>query len=359
MVKILLLFFIWTLIGLNTYSPDYASYEAVYNGTYYGLNIDVGFKACCDFFSSLGLSYQQFRMVWSFLYVILLNNFVTRNTKSPNLALSLMLICPVLLDVSGIRSCVAYLIALNFAVLLKNPTLKNKIVYTVGVLLAATIHVTAVFYLIFLLIGVQFNKKKIIFILFGITTASVIVYSPLLGKIASTLYSVTGIYAIQKWLLGGNPNTHPNLNGILSVAIFLLAYVWILLKEYNLYHIRVKSVNNYDTASQHHNQKDIEYERTVSFLKSVGVFMLFLLPLIMISTESRRLLFGVMVVFYCMTGNVFTNRDRSLVYTSLTLWLTLAEIFISIGVLWMYMYSYQSHDVMAALRDNIVLGLGR
>lgn len=345
LVTILLLFFIWTLIGLNTYSPDYDSYAAVYNDTYYGLNMNVGFKACCNFFSSLGLSYQQFRMVWAFVYVVLTYNFVIKNTKSPNFVFALMLICPVLMDVSGIRSSVAYLIVLNFAMLLKKPTLKRKVLYAMGVFLASTIHITAIFYLIFLLIGVRFTKNKIVVIYASIAAASVIVYTPLLSKFASVLYNVTGIYAIQKWLLGGAANTHPNLIGVLSVAIFLVAYVWVLLKETNLY---LKNDSEYE-----------ESEETVPFLKSLGVLELFLLPLIMISTESRRLLFGVLMVFYCMTGNVFTNKDRSLVYTYTTFKFMLMEIVISIGFLWIYMYSYQSHDVMAELRDNIILGLVR
>lgn len=338
-IGFILLLYIWCLIGLNTYSPDYASYEAVFNGTYYGLNMDIGFNLCCSFFHSLGLTFQQFRMVWALLYILLVSNFVNKNTKNRNFVLSLLLICPVLLDVSGIRSSVAYLIALNFSMLLKKPTRRNKILFILGVILASSIHVTSIFYLIFILIDKTLTKMQT---LIFVGVAAAVIYSPLFGIIATVLYKVTGIYAIQKWLLGGSANTHPNFVGIMSVALFLVLYVYIACKQEQ--QIRFGA------------SKDDEFIIPVTnYLKSLAFYMLFLLPVLMISTESRRMLYGVLMVFYCITGNLFTDNDTSFIYSRTSFKYILFDLGLSLGILAMYMYSYQSHDVMAALRDNLLV----
>lgn len=336
-----LLFYIWCLIGLNTYTPDYASYEAVFNGTYYGLNMNVGFEFCCTLFRTMGFTYQQFRMIWALIYIALLANFVLRNTKSPNFVFSMMLICPVLLDVSGIRSGAAYLLALNFSMLLKKPTFKNRCLFVVGTLIASTIHITAVFYLIFLLINRKLKKIHSLAIVGGVGVITIFIYSPLFSRIALALYNVTGMYAIQKWLLGGIANTNPNVVGIMSVAVFVLGFVFVLYKEEKIQNCR-EYIN------------DEKMMLNTWFLKSIGWNMLFLLPIIMISIESRRLFYGALMVFYCATGNFFLDSDTTHVYSITSFKYMLAEIILAIGLLWMYMYSYQSHDVLAVLRDNMI-----
>lgn len=340
-VSFILLFYMWSLIGLNTYTPDYASYEAVFNGTYYGLNMDVGFDLCCGFFHSLGLTFQQFRMVWALLYILLVSNFVFRNTKNPNFVLGLMLICPVLLDVSGIRSSVAYLIVMNFSMLLRVPTCKNKILFVVGVLLASTIHITSIFFLIFLGLNREMTKLQTLIVFFFVGVASIVIYSPLFNLMASILYKVTGIYAVQKWLLGGSANTHPNFIGIISVALFLILYVYIANRQERIIVSNTMSDNEIIVP-------------VTRYLKTLAFYMLFLLPVIMISTESRRLLYGVLMVFYCITGNLFRNEDTTFVYSRTSFKYLLFDLGLSLGILWMYMYSYQSHDVMAVLRDNLI-----
>ena len=60
------------------------------------------------------------------------------------------------------------------------------------------------------------------------------------------------------------------------------------------------------------------------------------------------------MVFYCATGNFFLDSDTTHVYSITSFKYMLVEIILAIGLLWMYMYSYQSHDVMAVLRDNMI-----
>lgn len=348
-VSIVLLSYMWVLNALNTYTPDYHSYEAVFNGNYYGLNMDSGFTLICSLFRLIGCTYQQFRMIWAMLYVLLVGNFTFKCSKNPNFVFSMMLICPILLDISGIRSSVAYLIVLNFGLLLKKPTLYNKFWFVIGIFIGASIHISAIFYLIFLLTEIKMTRKKMAGILLGSIFLTIFVRSDLFTQIVSLIYDVTGIYAIQKWLLGGSMNTYPNLIGFLSVVVPLVGLVFLSLKEKE-YILRKSMFSVSDQAPL------VLDRKTILFLNNIGGLMFFLVPVIAISTEGRRLLFGTLLAYYCLTSNCFSINSTSTKMNIYSLKYASIELVLIMGTLWIYMYSYQSHDVFAALYNNMLFG---
>lgn len=353
-ITILILAYMWCLIGLNTYTPDYAPYKAAFygNGSMYALNMEIGFNVILDVFRMLGFTYQQFRVIWALFYIVLASNFIFRTSNSPNFVLSLMLICPTILDISGIRSCVAYLIVMNFALFLRNPSLKNKAIFLIGTLIAASIHTSALFYLVFILMGRKISKKKEVLLVVVISAIITIVYTPLFDEIVFGVYSITGLRIIKKWVMGGISTVSPNFIGIMSVALFLIVFV-----------VLGKSETNYIICRETRDSKKIKRigidgnsKNTVNFLNGIGYYMLFLIPLITISLESRRLMYGALMAFYCLTSNALDSKKTYMRYTRKSLMYFFSEVIITIGVLWMYTYTYQSHNVMAALRDNILFG---
>ncbi len=338
-VTLALLIYSWCLIGLNSYTPDYESYYQVFNGTYYGKNIEIGYHLINTFFYGIGLSFQQFRMIWALIYTVLLANFVIKETNNPNCALSLMLICPFLLDVSGIRSCVAYLLVMNFSLLLKKDGLKNRILFCIGVLIASTIHISSLFFLTFLLESRALSKNKKAVILGFITLIAFVIRTPIFTKICELVYDLTGIYAVQKWFLGGSSNTHPNIIGFLSVAIFL---------------VMLEVLASFETKFILNNN-DEDSCRNVTFLGVQSFHMLYLLPVIMITIESQRMMYGSLVMFHCITSNCFSEKDSCSKFSLSAGLYVLAEIVILLAMMWMYSYSYKSHDVFSALRNNYFL----
>lgn len=351
LVSVFLIGYIWILFALNTGSPDYRSYESAYYGGVYALNMEAGFTAFCAVLRALGFTYQQFRMIWGMIYVLLLVNFTFRCTRNPNFVFALMLICPVLIHVSGLRFAVAYMLVLNFALLLKRPSTEHKILFLFGTLLASMIHVTSIFYLIFLLPQKKMTKNQMTSMLITVCSATAFIYSPLFTGLMEVAYDLTGIYTIQKWLIGNSTNTRPNLVGFSSIAIFLFAYIFLAVRDER--YIRKWNEMNHlviETTSNGAN--------TILFLKNICLSMMFLLPVIMISMESRRFLYGILLAYYCLAANCLTERkfvgNMLLRIKQSSIKIVLAELIVTLGTLWMYMYSYQSHDVMATLYQNLV-----
>lgn len=344
-LSILLLVYMWILIGLNTQSPDYASYESIYNGTYYGFNVGIGFQFVCWLSNMMGFTYQTFRMLWAGIYVLLIANYVLKCTDKPNYVFSMLLLFPILLDVSSLRSSMAFLIVMNFSLLLKKPTVEKKVLYILGTILSATIHITAIFFLIYILIGDKQSKKKAFLVALTVFLITICIYTSIFSKFMGLLYNWTGMYMIQKWLLGGVENTNPNLIGILSVVLFLLLIVCLAYKE--------KMFVMKDCVQQIDESRNIG---TCNYLTQILFYMLYLIPAIIFSTEARRLLYATLIAFYCLTANCFSKRENGTIYRKSSLKFVCAQLIIITGMLLMYIYSYSSHDVFSALYNNLLFG---
>lgn len=344
-VSFLLLIYIWTLIGLNTYTPDYSEYERIYNNAgNIVTNTEIGFIYVCMLFRNLGFSYQEFRMIWGMIYIILAANFTTKNTKNPNYVYSLLLISPVLMDASGIRAGVAYMLAMNFSLLLRWPRKRNSIFFVLGIILCSTIHGSAIFYVIFLLVDKALNTRKILFIGILISVITLFCYTPIFRWGMNFIYDLTGLYKISKWVLSSSA-IRPTLVGFLSVALFLVALVYLSFKE--------------DKYICHKNAEVIISENVEQILKNACIMMLFLLPVLTIVLEARRLFNGALILYACMSANCLLERNgtKFVLHISLeSMKYIILHIALITGVLVMYMYTYQSYDVMGTLYNNMLFG---
>lgn len=344
-VSFFLLGYIWILIGLNTYTPDYSEYESIYNNAgNIATNTEIGFLYVCMFFRNLGFSYQEFRMIWGMIYIILIANFTIKNTKNPNYVYSLLLIAPVLMDASGIRAGVAYMLAMNFSLLLKKPKRSCKILFVLGIILCSMLHVSAIFYLIFLLADKPLNRKKILFIGVLILAITLFCYTPVFQLGMNLVYDFTGSYKISKWILSSSA-IHPTLVGFLSVALFLVGLVYLSSKE--------------DKYICHKNSEVIISENAEQLLKKACIMMLFLLPVLAIVLEARRIFNAALILYACMSANCLLERNgtKFVLHISLeSMKYIILHIALVTGVLVMYMYTYQSYDVMGTLYNNMLFG---
>lgn len=336
-VTLMLLLYSWCIFGLNTNTPDYISYYQIFNGTYYGKNIEIGFELINVFFRNLGLNFQQFRMIWALIYVGLIANFAKKVSGNPNCIISLMLICPILVDASAIRSSVAYLLVMNFSLLLRQQGWKRRLLFICGVILASTIHISCVFFLIFLLENFTLSKNKKKAVLFFVMVLAVIIKTPIFTMICQALYDMTGLYGIQKWLLGGSLNTKPNLVGFLSVAVFLIALV--IISEFEAKYI-VESCGEEERKS------------ITLFLQRLSFHMLYLLPVLMLSIETQRFMYGSLLMFHSITSNCFSEEDSSSKFSLKAGLFVVLEVVVLLAMVWVYSYSYKSHDVYATLYCN-------
>lgn len=73
--------YLYILAGLNIYTPDYKSYEILYtycDSAWARKAYEFGFVQLCIFFKGIGASYQEFRMIFALIYVIIINFTILR-----------------------------------------------------------------------------------------------------------------------------------------------------------------------------------------------------------------------------------------------------------------------------------------
>lgn len=279
-------------------------------------------------------------MFWGLLYVGLVYNYVRRCSELPTLVIAFLLICPMALDISGIRSSVAYLIVMNFTLFLEKANVKRRCFYIVGVLTAATIHITSLFYLIFALKRNRTYRKDLIMIFIFILGSAILVYTPLLD----VLVRMTGNAKLMKWFSSESIYTYPNFNGFISVAFFVVSQY--LLSRWAFYiACKEKPIKN----------KKVCFSSIVTQY-NLSKMMLLLLPLNMVAIESQRLLFGFFIIFYSLVSNVLITYN-GMCYRKEKFYLFMTTVVFSILCMQMYMYSYSSHDVVGTLSKNLLFNM--
>ncbi|MCC4439774.1 EpsG family protein [Limosilactobacillus reuteri] len=141
-----------TLISPNV--ADFKAYENVYNfigtGNLY-LNTGYGWWFLCRIGNLLQFNYAQFKFVVLVIGLLLIWSTIWYLKLDDNLIMATYIIYPAITDLIQIRFFVATSIVIFFLRFLLKNTKWNYMLYIFGVLLAAQVHTSAYFYLMFVL----------------------------------------------------------------------------------------------------------------------------------------------------------------------------------------------------------------
>ncbi len=345
-------------MGLNANSPDYSNYERMFYmaDTSEYAEIEIGYRLFCIIFRNIGLSYQQFRMVLAFIYIILAYKIAIRMTNNVNFALSLFLICPFLSQISGLRFSLAALIVCNSIPNLLENGKKGLTKYTVGILIAALFHYSTLFYLVFIYARKKFSIKKLLVVL------SIMVVLALLIKntsfILSIVQSITSNSRFSQWLSMADSSVviHLNLTGIFANAFFIVGMfflskivVSVLIKNDS---INQSSLSKIDQQCRRSGGLLMKDRRAFDLIINMNLLALLIIPGFIITSEYIRLFYGILMFNYCVfaeaaKGNIFSRKLKyALISPTAVLWTAL--------ILWFYTYQFTSHDVFAALTGNLL-----
>lgn len=176
-IIVFLAFLMWRAENI----PDFDNYTRVYNyigtGAYY-TDTGVGWLYLCRFGHRLGLDYKGFTILAVILSGLLLRRGVRYFVKNPRIEAvvwSLFLIYPALLECVQIRFFVAEAVVIYALHFLEKPGVKNSILYGALVLAAYTIHSSALFYLVLLLVPVLKKFQKILILMVAVVSAALMV----------------------------------------------------------------------------------------------------------------------------------------------------------------------------------------
>lgn len=156
-LTLLIFLFAWVLIGWNYDNSDYIAYQNFYihNSDFMGL-MEPGYLLLCNLFNSLGFDYASFRIITSGLVICIYLYIILKYARYDCCVAACYLAFLLILDVTQIRNFIAFsFVFLGFSILIyehKNVKLK----YIIFVILASLIHISSIFYLLFL----NIRRKK-------------------------------------------------------------------------------------------------------------------------------------------------------------------------------------------------------
>lgn len=152
--------YIFVVMGLNTYNPDYNSYLRIYENPAMA-DEEIGYRFLCWLGNSAGLSYDAFHLCIVVIGLILMISGIrallrTQRIKYVNLCLSVYMLFPMMFDIILVRSFVASCIIIySLQFLMKRKYFR----YVAGTLLATSIHISSAFFLLLLLAGFIKNSQ--------------------------------------------------------------------------------------------------------------------------------------------------------------------------------------------------------
>lgn len=346
--------YLYILAGLNIYTPDYKSYEILYtycDSAWARKAYEFGFVQLCIFFKGIGASYQEFRMIFALIYVIIINFTILRLSNRPNFTLAMYLLWPFIPFVSGIRFAMASaIVCFSIPFLIKN-TKSGIIQYIIGISIAALFHISTLFYLLFIFFRKRINKYQYAAAFLFIIIISCILGSNSLGSYIFRIFD-DGFWAhkLGKWLsMSSREYEHRfNILGLLANSFFIVIF-YILINFMGRYIIN--SIP-YDKEHINMDKNDETYFRRITLYKNTSFCLLFTIPAYIVSTEYQRLLYGILLIYYSLWGEFIYRKikienDNRLSYC----FITFITIILMISF---YIYSTPSHDVFATLYDNML-----
>lgn len=201
------------LFAGNTYNADSIAYSQNYNNILNG-NFDKSFEFGFQFLnfisSKIGFSYNEFLLIISSLGLILILSTIRLYTKNISYTFSLYLLYPFIWDTIQIRNFLAMSIII-FGSRYILTTNKKYFKYILCVCLASSMHITSMFYIVGIFVGIKSLKKSWIYI-----TYLSIFFSLLLSIIVPIIVNNLGSRKLEVYLLTSTS---------LQTKIFLIGYL--------------------------------------------------------------------------------------------------------------------------------------
>lgn len=275
----------WLTFGWNFKNPDYFNYQIMYTSVQNSSGLllegkDLGFKLLMNLTSFLGMNYQMFIIILSFIGLILILITVKRFSPNPMYVYLLYFIFPYFLDIVQIRNFLMMSILIYSLRYLVEDKRKSITKYLVSTLIAASIHSVAVLY--FPLVFVKSKNKNLIRIgVFLSLCFSVIVFAN--NNEIPFIKQILGLFTDNRFILRWfDMNT--NFGFLLPWSIHIFSYLIMLVSK--------KIINKYN---QNLENNELHFFYAVYW---VSVISFFFFPLYMVNTEFSRLMRNFSILYY-------------------------------------------------------------
>lgn len=293
-VALLIFVFAWILIGWNYESPDMDNYVWKYEASdtwlsaYLGTgSVEPGYSFLCYLGNLLGLSFMAFKQIMSAISFFLVGAFISRVGKNYALIATCYMVSILVIDVIQIRNFFAMAVLLfGFRYLLKPKMAVSDVVkYIVCVLIAASIHISMVFYLLFILARKPIKVWHLIILI----TVAFMLKATIFGFFTNTIDS----HKVERYeglssLLGGAFNTFI----FCANALFI---IWAYNKRFR-------------------NMGDMDLFPDGLTLKNSNLMLLIVIPFLFDNGSYSRLLKDILIANYAYLSVGLRGKEKLLLF---------------------------------------------
>lgn len=278
-IATILLTILIVLMGGNSDNIDYTIYYNMYNSTFF--NKDIGFGALINISKFIGLDINYFRLMISIIGLLLIHKSLIKVTSQKYYFFYLIyFIYPFLFDVVQVRNFLAMSIFIFATTFLIENRLKNKLIYILLIICAASIQKVALVYLlVILVIDFEGNKK-----IYKYGLLFIIVFSIILGLNKSlTLNFITSLAGRYTSVLTGVDNylsVNTNYGWIISWFQQIMNFFIIA---------QIKKCSNLESCVITNEQK-----RYIKLIYNINLLMFVFLPLYVLDENFTRIFRNVM-----------------------------------------------------------------
>jgi hypothetical protein len=258
------------IMGLNYDNPDYINYERAFKRAEFISEfsiferLDIGTGLILAGFKDFGFTqYAQFRLAYTTVLFIIFGITILNSCKYPNIILAIYLAFYIVLDEIQMRNFSSFVFFLPFLLYFSShQNAKGILVYLLGVILAFTLHFSAIFYLIF--VFSIFKSKWTQYFLF----ACCVVFLTLVGSSFSDMAMIDHV----------EHYTVPSVAGAL-ISCFLLIFNYLFVR-YSL-----KKTRHIDWKLK----GSVTFVRRFDVLTRFNFLLMFLMPIIFINSTVLRI----------------------------------------------------------------------
>lgn len=291
---------------LNNWYSDQHYYKLSYEGVPVGTYFEKGYVLLCSISSRLGLSYLQFKIAFFIAAAVLVYFSIGGYEISYVPVLLLYFFSSFQADLEQTRNFIAMSVVIFALRYLpeERRCLKNAILYILLIMLASTIHTSALFFVVFILVYAKGLYKYLdclfVFILFFCLLVKI--EPSILNLVGDVMYAVTNNERAKMWA--------SFTTGLgFYACVFLHGFLLLILRQ---------QINQFSRLQSFSSERRIDFYMTMyRCLQLLSLAM----PLYLLSTEFLRLFRSLFIVYYVVIAigldeinSATTTRDYKYIY---------------------------------------------
>lgn len=222
-ITIAIIIYMWFMYCFVYYVGDLQPFEYYYNqiaenGISANPGYETGYVYLGYYLSRIGIPFKGLRIIFGTIYVALTYVVVQHFTKNTALALAFLCFFPLFVFTSVFRSGIASVLVLTACIFLENKRKWAWVGFVALILIASTIHRTALIFLLLIFAKKEYSKKFIAIIV-GAAVAFGLFFYLNMDTVIKIMVAITGSERGTEFF--GSSDAQANLHGIIATILVL------------------------------------------------------------------------------------------------------------------------------------------